>query len=210
MKQYITHYQLIIVVTVYILPKITQQPTSTSGNLYSTVNLTCRATGNPIPTILWYKDNVLIPNDNNDPSVLMFSELNLKDRGFYHCEARSVIRGNITSVNSSRVILNITGIYHRYIIIDICALLYSIFNIDVVQYTAEMHISEEATNKTLSEVIQGFINQVLSIINMKNIAYFLLGRLTVYFLVVAYQTLQVHFYLYNLQITSSEHIVIYM
>ena len=104
------HYQLIIVVTVYILPKITQQPTNTSGNLYSTVNLTCRAIGNPIPTILWYKDNVLIPNDNNDPSVLMFSELNLNDRGFYHCEARSLIRGNIISVNSSSVLLNITGI----------------------------------------------------------------------------------------------------
>ena len=103
------HYQLIIVVTIYILPKITQQPTNTSGNLYSTVNLTCRATGNPIPTILWYKDNVLIPNDNNDPSVLIFSELSLKDRGFYHCEARSLIKGTFISVNSSRVILNISG-----------------------------------------------------------------------------------------------------
>ena len=96
--------------TVYILPKITQQPTNTSSNLYSTVNLTCRATGNPIPTILWYKDNMLIQNDNNDRSVLMFSELNLKDRGFYHCEARSLIKGNYISVNSSRVILNIIGI----------------------------------------------------------------------------------------------------
>ena len=110
----------IIVVTVYILPKITQQPTNTSGNLYSTVNLTCRATGNPIPTILWYKDNVLIPNDNNDPSVLMFSELNLKDRGFYHCEARSLIKGNIISVNSSSVILNIRGINR-----DMC---FTVFN----------------------------------------------------------------------------------
>ena len=104
--------------TIYILPKITQQPTNTSGNLYSTVNLTCRAIGNPIPTILWYKDNVLIPNDNNDPSVLMFSEINLKDRGHYHCVASSLIRGTITSVNSSHVILNITGINK-----DICELL---------------------------------------------------------------------------------------
>ena len=152
--------------TVYILPKITQQPTNTSGNLYSTVNLTCRATGNPIPTILWYKDNVLIPNDNNDPSVLMFSELNLKDRGFYHCEARSLIRGSFISMNSSLVILNIIGINR-----DLYVLLYFIFNIDVVQYTAEMHISNETANRTLSEVIQGFINQVLSIINMKSIAY---------------------------------------
>ena len=98
------------VVVIYILPEITQSPRNTSGNLYSTVNLTCRATGNPIPTILWYKNNVLFPNDNNDPSVLMFTELSLNDRGFYHCEAKSVIRGNIISVNSSSVILNISGI----------------------------------------------------------------------------------------------------
>ena len=194
---------MIIVVTIYILPKITQQPTNTSGNLYSNVNLTCRATGNPIPTILWYKDNVLIPNDNNDPSILKFSELNLKDRGFYHCEARSLIRGNVTSVSSSRVILNIIGILNRYIIVLLCL----IFNIDVVQYTAEMYIPEETTIRTLSEVIQGFINQVLSIINMKSITSFLFGRLTVYFLVTVYQTLQVHFYLCKLQITSSEHMV---
>ena len=95
---------------IYILPKIIQPPRNTSGNLYSTVHLTCRATGNPIPTILWYKDDVLISNDNNDPSVLMFIELNLNDRGFYHCEAKSIIRGNIISVNSSSVILNISGI----------------------------------------------------------------------------------------------------
>ena len=99
-----------IVVVIYILPKITQPPRNTSGNLYSTVNLTCRATGNPIPTILWYKNDMLFPNDNNDPSVLMFTELFLNDRGFYHCEAKSIIRGRIISVNSSSVILNISGI----------------------------------------------------------------------------------------------------
>ena len=105
----VLHY-LYIVVLIYILPEITKPPRNTSGNLYSTVNLTCRATGNPIPTILWYKDDVLITNDNNDPSVLMFTELNLNDRGFYHCEAKSIIRASITSVNSSSVLLNIFGI----------------------------------------------------------------------------------------------------
>ena len=90
-------------------PQITQPPKNTSGNLYSTTNLTCKATGSPIPTILWYKDDVLIPNDNSDPSVLLFSELDLTDRGFYHCEARSRIDGKIVFVESSRVLLNITG-----------------------------------------------------------------------------------------------------
>ena len=98
-------------------PTITQPPVSTSGNLHSTVSLTCSATGNPIPTILWYKDNVLISNDNNNPSVLIFSELSLYDRGFYHCEARSIINGHVISVNSSSVILTLSGII---IITDIC------------------------------------------------------------------------------------------
>ena len=97
-------------VIVSIPPTITQPPVATSGNLHSTVNLTCRATGNPIPTILWYKDNVLISNDNNDPSVLMLTELSLNNRGFYHCEARSIIDEHVISVNSSSIILNISGI----------------------------------------------------------------------------------------------------
>ena len=91
---------------VSISPQITQPPKNTSGNLYSTTNLTCKATGSPI---LWYKDDVLISNDNSDPSVLLFSELELTDRGFYHCEARSIIDGKTVFVVSSRVLLNITG-----------------------------------------------------------------------------------------------------
>ena len=98
-----------IVVVVSIPPQITQSPKHTSGNVYSTTNLTCKATGSPIPTILWYKDDVLIPNDNSDPSVLLFSELNLNDRGFYHCVARSIINCKNIFAVSSRVLLTITG-----------------------------------------------------------------------------------------------------
>ena len=39
----------------------------------------------------------------------MFTELTLSDRGFYHCEARNIINGMVMSVNSSEVLLNITG-----------------------------------------------------------------------------------------------------
>ena len=97
------------VVLVTVPPQITQPPQDTSGTIYSTTNLTCKATGSPIPTILWYKDNMLIPNDNTDVSVLLFPELDLNNRGFYYCEARSIINGNSMSVMSSRVLLNITG-----------------------------------------------------------------------------------------------------
>ena len=130
-------------VIVSIPPEIIQPPTSTSGNLHSTVNLTCRATGNPIPTILWYKNNVLISNDNNNSSVLMFTELNLNDRGFYHCEARSIIDGHITSVNSSSVILIISSI-----LLSISYTIHLTINTDIVQYETELQLSKKISKET--------------------------------------------------------------
>ena len=66
-----------------------------------------------------------------------------------------------------------------------------------------MHITEEITSRNLSEVVNSLINQVLFIISkMTRKEYLiLLGRLTVYFLAAIYLTLQVHFSLYNPQIT---------
>ena len=79
------------------------------GELYESASLTCTASGNPAPNILWYKDNVLIPNTNNEPSVLIFDELNPDDRGFYYCVAESIIHGIRESDISMEVILNING-----------------------------------------------------------------------------------------------------
>ena len=90
-------------------PRITEPPKTTTGRLYSSASLTCKATGSPTPSILWYKDKRLIINNNTDPAVLSFTELNLSDRGFYHCEARNIIDGRKHSVNSSTVLLNITS-----------------------------------------------------------------------------------------------------
>ena len=95
---------------VTIAPQIIQPPTNTSGNLHSITNLTCKATGSPNPIILWYKDNVSIPYNNTDGSMLLFSKLKLEDRGLYHCEAKSIINGKVVSVTSSRVLLNISGL----------------------------------------------------------------------------------------------------
>ena len=141
---------------VYILPQITQPPKNTSVNLHSTTNLTCKATGSPIPTILWYKDNVLIFNDNTDASVLLFHELDLTDRGYYHCEAKSVINGNYVSVISSRVLLNIAGIFVFIDFINYCKL-------DIVQYEAKIQLSNdfyESSNQTLSEKVSDLVQMV--------------------------------------------------
>ena len=143
-------------------PQITQPPKSTSGNLYSATNLTCKATGSPIPTILWYKDDVLIPNDNSDPSVLLFSELDLSDRGFYHCEARSIINGKNVFTVSSRVLLNITGM--KYFMMSTIY-----FNPDVVQYEAKIELPDDfykKSNLSISDRISDLIYKVVDVSQM--------------------------------------------
>ena len=92
---------------VIIPPTIEVHPVATTGELYQSTNLTCKASGNPSPYIIWYKDNVAIPNYNSDLSVLFFDELRLDDRGFYRCEA--IISCTTDSDVSEDVILNIKG-----------------------------------------------------------------------------------------------------
>ena len=88
---------------------ITEPPKDTTASLYSSTSLTCRATGSPTPTIHWYKDNRIIRNKNSDPSVLVFTELDLSDRGFYHCVASNIINGRKEAIKSPVILLNITS-----------------------------------------------------------------------------------------------------
>lgn len=71
-------------------PEILYGPQDTFQKLYSTVNLTCIATGTPEPSITWYKDGTLLPNQQLP--FLLIPELQLQDRGLYHCEASNQIR----------------------------------------------------------------------------------------------------------------------
>ena len=94
-------------VIVYIPPTIEIHPVDTIGELYQSVSLTCTASGNPTPNIIWYKDNISIPNTNSNTSVLIINELNINDRGFYHCEAKSIINTKNESDVSDIIVLNI-------------------------------------------------------------------------------------------------------
>ena len=98
----------------FIPPTIEIHPVDTIGELYNSASLTCIASGNPVPNILWYKDNVVIRNSNSNQSVLIFTELSLDNRGFYHCEARSIINGRNISDVSIDVVLNIRGRIGNY------------------------------------------------------------------------------------------------
>ena len=73
-----------------------------------------------------------------------------------------------------------------------------------------MHISDdyETTNRTVLEIIQDVIHQVPSI-NIKSHILQFICRVTVYFLVTVYQTIQIHlFYSYNflIQVTLSTYV----
>ena len=82
-------------------------PVNTVGQLYSRVTLICEVSGVPEPKVIWFKDNIIIINDNRDPSRLIINELDLDDRGFYHCEASSIISGKEMKVTSKPAIVNI-------------------------------------------------------------------------------------------------------
>ena len=106
-----TFARLISVISIEIIievpPVILAPPVNTVGELYSQVTLICEVSGVPEPKVTWFKDNVIIINDNRDPTRLIINELDLDDRGFYHCEASSIISGKEMKVTSKPAIVNI-------------------------------------------------------------------------------------------------------
>ena len=73
------------------------------------MNLTCQAIGNPIPQIRWFKDNTQL--SGMVQPYLYIPELEVQDRGYYHCEAVAVYEdGSNVTVSSDRVVVNIQGI----------------------------------------------------------------------------------------------------
>ena len=66
-------------------PVIVGPPQQIYKAIGSEVNLTCIATGVPQPTITWYKDDVLLPNQV--APLLLIQDLSLDTRGLYMCVA---------------------------------------------------------------------------------------------------------------------------
>ena len=66
-------------------PEIIEPPSQIYERIGSEAILTCIATGVPQPTIMWYKDNVSLPNQV--APFLFIQDLNLDTRGLYMCVA---------------------------------------------------------------------------------------------------------------------------
>lgn len=67
--------------------------------------LTCVATGNPQPRIMWFKDRESIPGEESE--LLIVPKVTVSDRGVYICTATNEF-GSVLSQNGY---LNILGVY---------------------------------------------------------------------------------------------------
>ncbi len=85
-----------------IKPKITTHPQNTFVDLFDTVELSCVASGQPEPTIDWYKNGVSL---NFRGNVFLIKEVTLSDRANYSCIAKN----NFGDAPSNNAIINIEG-----------------------------------------------------------------------------------------------------
>jgi len=83
-------------------PQIITGLQTVTVNLYQSVNLTCVASGNPQPSIAWYKDGRIITGESSP--LLVIQEVELSDRGVYNCTAT-----NTLGTASSSAVINING-----------------------------------------------------------------------------------------------------
>ncbi|XP_025832405.1 roundabout homolog 2-like, partial [Agrilus planipennis] len=94
-------------------PRITEHPVDTTVARHDPVTLNCQATGDPEPTITWYKDGHLVrtaPQDARSHRVLLpagnlfflkvVQSRKESDGGVYYCEASNVL-GKVRSRNAT-------------------------------------------------------------------------------------------------------------
>ena len=72
-----------------VAPSITAQTSSMKVELGSKVTLSCTATGNPTPSIHWYKDGKPIEGPQAIGNAFVIPEVTPCERGYYQCEAVS-------------------------------------------------------------------------------------------------------------------------
>ena len=84
-------------------PRIETAPLTIFLNLYQSLALGCIASGNPQPTIAWYKDGRRIPGEGSPQLVIQ--EVEISDRGVYYCTATNIL-GTATS---DQAVINING-----------------------------------------------------------------------------------------------------
>lgn len=76
-------------------PKIIEEPNNVTASIGETVSLRCRATGDPMPDIVWMQNSVKVPMNSpryhlsEDGTLQM--EANTDSVGDYECMAQNVV-----------------------------------------------------------------------------------------------------------------------
>ena len=70
-------------------PSITAAPSNMTVELHDRVTLSCTASGNPTPSIRWYKDGKAVAGPQAIGNEFVIPETTPDERGFYQCEAFS-------------------------------------------------------------------------------------------------------------------------
>jgi len=90
-------------------PRIVTAPQTRFLNLYQSLVLRCIASGNPQPTIAWFKYGRRIPGESSP--LLVIHEVEISDRGVYHCTATNTL-GNDSSIPA---VINVNGMYKSFL-----------------------------------------------------------------------------------------------
>lgn len=83
-----------------VAPSVSTSPTSQMVELNDRVTLSCVATGNPAPSIRWYKDGIPIMGPQAIGTEFVIPEATPNKRGFYQCEAFSSFGTSSRSVEA--------------------------------------------------------------------------------------------------------------
>ena len=124
---------LSIAVVSEFLPKFILEPKNTFARRYSSVNLTCLVSGNPQPTIQWYKDGEVIKHEMSQYYVI--ESVDIADRGSYWCTASN----SLGSITSNTALVNIHGIQQYLFSLYVPEETYEGFNVDEVWQTIYMN-----------------------------------------------------------------------
>jgi len=81
-------------------PSITLHPANTTTTEGQNVTLACNATGNPSPSITWYKDGQLViisGRFTQDSSSLTITKVSRFDEGTYFCNATNDVNSRVSN-----------------------------------------------------------------------------------------------------------------
>lgn len=123
--------------------------------------MTCEVYGYPQPRVIWFKDGQIVTDNDFNEYSFTIQELNLKARGFYHCEATNAINGRENIVISEPAVVNIKGssVIFGYSIIIL---------LGIIQYQMDLGIPRDvvknAQNVSIS-LLEEFVNEVNDIIS---------------------------------------------